>query len=167
MPQSTLSGDGAKPVPLMEHLRRVRCGSGRQLAEPTASSGSSVVPLVGNVGLKDLLLSNDEDDVMTPTIKSQGSTSSSSSSGSAMAVDDEAGKVMMSETGTRPDSSTTKHSKPAVLLMSLLSRPDDDDDRTSSGSGAAADKLDGHAGMRGLMEDGHSEQPVRNHLLRV
>jgi len=69
LPQSVLSGDGARPVPLMEHIRRLRYGSGgntgRQatsLPDHPATSTTSVAPLV-NVGLKDLLLSNDDDEM--------------------------------------------------------------------------------------------------------
>ena len=209
-----LSGDGARPVPLIEHIRRLRCGSNSR--QPVigfsdhAAASTTTVPAVTNVGLKDLLLSNDDDDVPTPTVKSQSSSEISPTESCTTAQDSTAvihsgqgdrlfdrGKIFMSENAERPDSSTTKRSKPAVLLMQLLSRPDDeaDDDDVAGGSSSSnmttaspptsaapvsnqsagtpqsADKLDNvfenQASVQGLSEDGNSEQPTRNHLLRV
>lgn len=222
LPQSLLSGDGARQVPLIEHIRRLRCASGgnstRQpatgLPDHAGASATSVPPLA-NVGLKDLLLSNDDDEMATPTVMSQSGSEISPAESCGTAQDGavaglggagdrlfDKGKIFMSENGDRPDSSTTKRSKPAVLLMQLLSRPDDeaDDDDVVGGSSSSndtstnmasssppasstavsnqsnftpqsADKLDSvfenQACIQGLSEDGNSEQPVRNNLLRV
>jgi len=163
VPQSSLSGDGAKSVPLMEHLRRVRRGSGRQLTTDQVAN-NVVLPLVGNVGLKDLLLSNDDDEVSHVNCEQMAVSVADTAAGD--------------DTAKMPDSSTTKHSKPAVLLMSLLSRPDDDvDDDDVTGDVNDTNGLRNHshtgphgaddAGVQGLSVDGHSEQPLRNHLLRV
>jgi len=162
LPQSVLVGDGARPVPLMEHIRRLRCGGSsstytRQpvtsLPDHTGASVTAGAPLA-NVGLKDLLLSNDDDEMMTSTVKSQSGseispaescgtvqdTSAASRGGSCDRLFD-TGKIFMSENGDRPDSSTTKRSKPAVLLMQLLSRPDDeaDEDDVIGGSSSSND----------------------------
>jgi len=226
---SVLTGDGARQVPLMEHLRRLKCGSGggvgtRQPANgfpdhsASAAASTTTVPVLSDVGLKDLLLSNDDDEVMTTSVNPRssgseisptGSSSSSSahdctgSSGHCSSDGDQLfnrGKIFLSDTVDRPDSSTTKRSKPAVLLMRLLSRPDNevDDDDVPAGSSSSsndmstnltsaspptsgtvqsdgtppsADKLDSvfesHDSGQGLSEDGNSEQPAHNKLLRV
>jgi len=146
LPQSSLSGDGARSVPLLEHIRRLRSASAGSIQQPTTNNFTtdhgtcsaaprSAVPPLTNVGLKDLLLSNDDDDIMTATVKSESSPtecSGGTTHDSGGSVGDnhlfDRGKIFMSETGAdRPDSSTTKQSKQAVLLMRLLSRPDDDD----------------------------------------
>ena len=161
LPQSVLSGDGARPVPLIEHIRRLRCSSGgsstRQpvpgLPDHTGTPATTVSPLA-NVGLKDLLLSNDDDDMVMPNVMSQSGSEISPAESCGAAQDGSAsshggggdrlfdrGKIFMSENGDRPDSSTTKRSKPAVLLMQLLSRPDDeaDDDDVIGGSSSSND----------------------------
>jgi len=153
LPQSVLTGDGARPVPLIEHIRRLRCGSvgnntrqsASSLADHAAASSTSVAPLV-NVGLKDLLLSNDDDELMTSSVNShsnseispvescstaQDAAAAASAAGSHGNEGDrlfDRGKIFMSDSADRPDSSTTKRSKPAVLLMQLLSRPDEEPD---------------------------------------
>ena len=214
LPQSALSGDGARPVPLIEHIRRLRCGSNSR--QPVtgfsdhATASTTTVPALANVGLKDLLLSNDDDDMPMQTAKSQSSSEISPTESCTAAQDSAAtghggegdrlfdrGKIFMSENADRPDSSTTKRSKPAVLLMQLLSRPDDeadDDDvvggssssnttsaspptsaapvsNQSAGTPQSADKQDNsfenQVSIQGLSEDGNSDQPTRNHLLRV
>jgi len=217
LPQSVLSGDGARPVPLIEHIRRLRCGSNSRQAGTGLPADhlalTTSVPSVADVGLKDLLLNNDDDDMLiSPPIKSQHSSSEISPPESCTTAaqdcastghDSEGdqlfdiGKIFMSENSDRPDSSTTKRSKPAVLLMKLLSRPDGEaeDDEVIGGSsnsnttsaspptsGASmsnqsdctppsADKLDNifdnPASIQGFSEDGNSEHPVRNNLLRV
>jgi len=168
LPQSMLSGDGARPVPLMEHLRRVRCGNTTTTTTTTRTADHSQTLAVGNVGLKDLLLSNDEDDVL---VNSHGSGAESDSGGVAAASrDEETVAIVTGNSSTRPDSSTTKQQtakQPAVLLMSLLSRHDDDDDDNNVDDvrhvavAAASDRAltDGDAHL--------AEQPARNHLLRV
>jgi len=158
LPQSLLSGDGARPVPLMEHIRRLRCGSGgnstRQpvsgFPDHTAPSTTTVPPLA-NVGLKDLLLSNDDDELMSPTAKLYGSSEISPAESCTAAQNSTAvghgtegdrlfdrGKIFLSENVDRPDSSTTKRSKPAVLLMQLLSRPDDEADDDDVGGSSSS-----------------------------
>ena len=162
LPQSVLSGDGARPVPLIEHIRRLRCGSGgngtRQpvsgFPDHAAAASTTTVSPLANVGLKDLLLSNDDEDVMTPTVQSLSSSEISPAESCSTAHDAAAashggegdqlfdrGKIFLSENTDRPDSSTTKRSKPAMLLMQLLSRPDDeaDDDDVVGGSSSSND----------------------------
>ena len=174
----------------------VTISSGRQQAAAAAAAVAVSSQLsVGNVGLKDLLLSNDEDDVMTaaasgcrsqhgggdsgpPTETTHGVASSSSQRADC----EETGAVLAKT--DQPDSSTAKHpthhggaggraqsggsKAPAVLLMSLLSRNrgnDDDDDDVMDD--VMGDDVARQAAALAA-GDGHSvEQPVRNHLLRV
>lgn len=159
LPQSVLSGEDARPVPLIEHIRRLRCGSGgssRQsvnngLVDHSATT-STAVPALANVGLKDLLLSSDDDSVVTPALKSANNSAISPTtdcngtvqqdcSGSEKDRLFDRGRIFMSEGAEKPDSSTTKRSKPAVLLMRLLSRPegDADEDGVAAGSSSSID----------------------------
>lgn len=156
-----------KQVSLMEQIRRLKCGG---MPQPNASTlprsadgvtgtgtpASTPQSASSSIGLKDLLLSNDDDDIS----KSDGPPSRSNSrlsdtpSGSALnsrsflfpTSDSSAeSRKRHASSSERPDSST-KSAKPNVLLMKLLSGQDDDvDNETDSNNAVATNTVNSNA----------------------
>jgi hypothetical protein len=159
-PQSSPGlNEDTKQVSLMEQIRRLKCGNMSQPNASTLPRSSDGVSGTGtpagtpqsassSVGLKDLLLSNDDDDISKSDVQQSRSNSRLSDTPSGSALNSRSflfptndssaeSRKRHASSSERPDSST-KSAKPNVLLMKLLSGQDDDADNEGDSNNAVA-----------------------------
>jgi hypothetical protein len=183
-PQSSPGmNDEPKSVSLLEQFRRVKGlrmpplntnmvpRSSEGAVNGTGTPAGTPLSASSNVGLKDLLLSNDDDDDVSS--KSDGPLSRSNSrlsdtpSGSALnnrsflfpSSDSSAeSRKRHASASDRPDSST-KSAKPNVLLMKLLSGQDEGENEGDSSTAATAGAVSSNA------NNGNASKPTSSVMM--
>ena len=130
----------APAVPLIEHLRRLKHGTPTSPLLATLPTSTSAEPFQTshNVGLKDLLLSSDEDMSTAKTANSADPDKSTQVIRPPAAMPSSPLAAMYGLTDARMFDSTGRHSRPAVILKQLL----EDRSEPAASSPPAGDPFD-------------------------